>query len=166
MALSPPQSTVWFYMFPDCGGAAVSANTVLKQAERTDSDYVMVAHDPRFVDLFSAAEGLAATGAYSIIHTESLPSEGASARKGLALLRRTGNPAAPAPARMSATSARRLMRCLKAAEGDRYAAAIRKSFPQGIVVTGKAGAERKVSAEIQRLYDVENDRFPNRQSRP
>ncbi len=145
-----PRQLVELEVSNNCNARGISVAGLLRQLRQSRASYLVLTGES-----VTWMHPLTQSGAFDVVHTSHLKNTQARVPIGLALLKRTGQEAMPAPVVMSATTLDNLVRCMRQAPGGDYRAAIRAAFPHRIRVIGSAS---RVAAGTKVLREVYADR--------
>lgn len=130
-----PPDAIWVQQMTgkmgECKFMSLSMPTLLEQARREDSDYLLVVGplEPRYARLPSP---LLRSGAYRVDHAEFPEGKEWAGSRGVVLLKRTGSAPKVLPTQMTASTVSTLKRCEQAGDQD-SAEGLRSRFPNGIL---------------------------------
>lgn len=150
----PAPETAWLQMVPGCDATAFRMTDLLQQMKDADARYLLVTRGPRYPAVLAWAPQLVRSGSFEVVHSAYL-SRGPTVEsaRGLVLLTRTGRPPKPQPTLMDVDAVMYLIQCEQSVHGERYARAIRATFPRGISVFGGGPEVGTARSRIREIYE-------------
>jgi hypothetical protein len=121
-----PPNAVWVQMVGECNVISLSMPSLLEQARRTDSGYVMITGNLKYPGILGLPSLLQESGAFEVLHAE-----GSSSVQGVVLLKSTGRAPKVVPTLINRNTVVNLKRC-EQAKGQGYSTWLRSKFPNGI----------------------------------
>jgi 4-amino-4-deoxy-L-arabinose transferase-like glycosyltransferase len=121
-----PPNAVWVQMVGECNVISLSMPSLLEQARRTDSGYVMITGNLKYPGILGLPSLLQESGAFEVLHAE-----GSSSAQGVVLLKSTGRAPKVVPTLINRNTVVNLKRC-EQAKGQGYSTWLRSKFPNGI----------------------------------
>jgi Dolichyl-phosphate-mannose-protein mannosyltransferase len=133
-----PPHALWVQETGDmCRVISLSAPNLMEQVRKSDAGYVAIYDDRRFPAILGLSPALRTSGAFDLAHANVSVRRDTGEKRGVVLLKSTGETPGAAPTRMNANTALMLKHCAQA-QGPGYEKKLRSKFPNG--VTGARGA--------------------------
>ena len=125
-----PPDALWVETFGGCRVISLSMSNLLEQTHRTNSDYVMISGTHVFPGILQLSQILQRSNAFELAHVE--PARRSSSKRGIALLKSTGEEPKTLSTQMTTSVLMDIRRCERA-QGPGYKERIKSTFPNGIV---------------------------------
>ena len=125
-----PPDAIWVETLSTCYVLSLSMSNLLEQMHQSDSDYLMISGTHVFPGILQLPQILQRSGAFELAHLE--PAQWYSSRRGVVLLKRTGQEPKILPTQMTTESLMSIRRC-EQAQGPGSEERIQSTFPNGIV---------------------------------
>ena len=134
-----PPDAIWIETTVGCQVISLSMPNLLEQMRQSDADYLMISGTHVFPGILQLSSILRRSNAFALAHSE--PAQRSSSRRGVVLLKRTGQEPKTLPTQMTRQVLMSIRRCERA-QGPGSGERIQAAFPNGIV-TLLEGAPRK-----------------------
>jgi hypothetical protein len=127
---------IWVETLGTCSAISLSMSNLLDQMDQSNSDYVMISGTHAFPGILQLSAILQRSNAFEAAHVER-----SSPKRGVVLLKRTGQEPKTLPTQMTTQVLLNLRRCVRA-EGPGYEERMQSTFPNGIVTLVRSGPRK------------------------
>jgi 4-amino-4-deoxy-L-arabinose transferase-like glycosyltransferase len=134
-----PSDAIWVETTGGCQVISLSMPNLLEQMRQSNSDYLMVSGTHVFPGILQLSQILQRSNAFELAHVE--PAERSSSKRGVVLLKRTGQEPKTLSTQMTTQALTSIRHCERV-QGPGYKERIQSTFPNGIV-TLSGGTPRK-----------------------
>ncbi len=134
-----PPDAIWVETTGGCRAISLSMPNLMEQMRESDADYLMISGTNVYSGLLQLPRILHRSNAFEPAHVE--PAERSHSRRGVVLLKRTGQEPKTLATQMTAEALTNIRRCERA-KGPGYKERMQSTFPNGIVTLSE-GAPRK-----------------------
>jgi 4-amino-4-deoxy-L-arabinose transferase-like glycosyltransferase len=134
-----PPDAIWVETLSTCSVISLSMSNLLEQMHQSNSDYVLISGTHVFPGILQLPQILQRSNAFELAHFE--PAQRSRSKRGVVLLKRTGQEPKTLSTQMTAETLMSIRRCERT-QGQGYQERIRSTFPNGLVVLS-ASSPRK-----------------------
>jgi 4-amino-4-deoxy-L-arabinose transferase-like glycosyltransferase len=134
-----PPDAIWVETTGGCHVLSLSMPNLLEQMRQSDANYLMISGSHTFPGLLQLSPILQRSNAFELAHGE--PTRRSSSKRGVVLLKRTGQEPKTLSTQMTMKVLMSIRRCERA-RGPGYKERMKSTFPNGIVTLSR-GAPRK-----------------------
>ena len=131
-----PPDAIWVETLSTCRVISLSMSNLLEQIHQSNSDYVMISGTHVFPGILQLSQILQRSNAFELAHVE--PAQRSSSKRGVVLLKRTGQEPKTLSTQMTMEVLMSIRRCERA-QGPGYKERIQSTFPNGIVTLSRGG---------------------------
>jgi 4-amino-4-deoxy-L-arabinose transferase-like glycosyltransferase len=125
-----PPDAIWVEMTGGCHVLSLSMPNLLEQLRENDADYLMISGSHKFPGILQLSQILQRSNAFELAHVE--PAKRSSSKRGVVLLKRTGQKPKALSTQMTMKVLSSIRRCERA-QGPGYRERLQSTFPNGIV---------------------------------
>jgi 4-amino-4-deoxy-L-arabinose transferase-like glycosyltransferase len=134
-----PPDAIWVEMTGRCHVLSLSMPNLLEQMRQNDADYLMISGSHKFPGILQLSQILQRSNAFELAHVE--PAQRSSSKRGVVLLKRTGQEPKTLSTQMTMEVLMSIRRCERA-QGPGYEESIQSTFPNGIVTLSRGGPRK------------------------
>src|SRR5215212_1100720 len=134
-----PSDAIWVETMGGCYILSLSMPNLLEQMRQDDADYLMISGSHKFPGILQLSPILQRSNAFELAHVE--PAQRSSSKRGVVLLKRTGQEPKTLSTQMTMKVLMSIRRCERA-QGPGYQERMKSTFPNGIVTLSRGGPRK------------------------
>jgi hypothetical protein len=134
-----PPDAIWIESTGGCHVLSLSIANLLEQMRQSDADYLMISGSHTFPGILQLSQILQRSNAFELAHFE--PAQRSSSKRGVVLLKRTGQEPKTLSTQMTTEVLMSIRRCERA-QGPGYQERMKSTFPNGIVTLSRSNPRK------------------------